>query len=334
MLLFGCSHHDKAVKTSKSETNTETNPPVKEVDKEETVTTFAPLNGLPVATVSEQRPVAVMVNNFHAARPQSGLSSADVVYELLAEGDITRFLAIFQSNIPEKIGPVRSARDYYIDLANGYHALFICHGNSPKAKEMMDAGVIDSINGLVYDGTLFKRDNTRKAPHNSYILREGIEKGVVKKHYSYKEQVTPLDFSHEALKFDMSWEKKSEVFIKYSYNPDNNVTYKYIEANKQFQRIQNGVVATDRLNGKQLQIKNILVLEAGTKVIDNHGRRSVDLKSGGKGYIFIEGMTKSIVWKNVNGRIIPFDSAGNEIELSPGQTWINFVPSLKSVTLK
>jgi Protein of unknown function (DUF3048) N-terminal domain/Protein of unknown function (DUF3048) C-terminal domain len=333
MLLVGCIQQEKTIKPNKNEENTGSkNEQV--IDKEEIDTIFAPLNGLPISQVSEQRPVAVMVNNFHLARPQSGLSNADIVYEVLAEGDITRFLAIFQSNIPDKIGPVRSARDYYIELANGYHALFICHGNSPEAKQMMDAGVIDSINGLIYDGTLFKRDKSRKAPHNSYILKEGIEKGVEKRNYSYTEKVTPLAFIQEPLSFDPSWKNISEVFIKYSYNPDNNVTYKYNATNKNFQRIQDGIVAKDALNNKDLQIKNILIIESTHKVIDDYGRRSVDLENGGKGYYIVDGMLKDIQWNNIDGRIIPYTLDGTEIKLAPGQTWINFVPELDKVTVK
>ncbi|MES9682897.1 lipoprotein YerB [Bacillus sp. AFS001701] len=332
MLLVGCKHGEKSVKTVKNDDKNPSNEHV--IDKGEIDTVYAPLSGLPISQASEQRPVAVMVNNYYLARPQSGLSNADVVYEILAEGDITRFLAIFQSNIPEKIGPVRSARDYYINLANGYHALFICHGNSPKAKQMMDSGMIDALNGLIYDGTLFKRDKTRKAPHNSYILKEGIEKGVVQRHYSYSEKVTPLDFTQKDLVFDNSWKNAGEVFIKYSHDARNNVTYKYSNSTKQFQRVQNGIVAKDALNGKELQIKNILVVEATHKIIDSYGRRSIDIEHGGKGYYIVDGKYMNIQWRNVDGRIIPFTLDGTEIKLSPGQTWINFVPFLKDVTIK
>ena len=90
------------------------------------------------STEIEGRAVAVMINNHPAARPQSGLHKADIVYELLAEGDVTRFLAIFQSEQPDNIGPVRSARSYYIELAKGYDSLYIAHGNSPDAKKMLE----------------------------------------------------------------------------------------------------------------------------------------------------------------------------------------------------
>jgi hypothetical protein len=329
LVFVGCSHGNQKVVSKPVEKEVSQKP-----NDDKSVQAYAPLNGEPVNAVSNQRPVAVMVNNHHLARPQSGLSKADVVYELLAEGDITRLLAIFQNNLPERIGPVRSAREYYIKLANGYHALYICHGNSPQAKAMLDSGEIDALNGLIYDGTLFKRDHSRRAPHNSYIYKEGIEKGVVKKHYSFSENVLPLLFLHQAINYDSTWEKVGQVFIKYSNDPYNNVTYKYNDSKKQFQRIQKGIIATDAETKKELEIKNILIVEATHKIIDSHGHRSIDLQSGGNGYFVTEGMMKKIHWKNVNGRILPFDMEGNEVDFLPGQTWINVVPALKNVTLK
>ncbi len=91
------------------------------------------------------RAVAVMINNHPKARPQSGLNKADIVYEILAEGDITRFLAVFQSEKPANIGPIRSARDYYIELAKGFNALYIAHGYSPEAKKMLEQGYVDNL---------------------------------------------------------------------------------------------------------------------------------------------------------------------------------------------
>ncbi|MHC8520306.1 DUF3048 N-terminal domain-containing protein [Rossellomorea sp. H39__3] len=137
----------------------------------------SPLTG-EVQDEGDGRSIAVMINNHPKARPQSGLSKADIVYEILAEGNITRFLAIFQSERPENVGPVRSARDYYISLAKGYDSLFIAHGYSPDAKKILQGGSVDNLNGISYDGTLFKRASSRKAPHNSYITFENIKKGA------------------------------------------------------------------------------------------------------------------------------------------------------------
>lgn len=116
----------------------------------------APLTGLKTEQkLAERRPIAVAVNNHPKARPQSGLSKADVVIEALAEGRITRFLAIFQSEMPETVGPVRSAREYFVTLSSGFNSIFVHHGWSPGAKKQLESGAYDYINGLDFDGSLF-----------------------------------------------------------------------------------------------------------------------------------------------------------------------------------
>ena len=153
-----------------------------------------------------------MINNHPAARPQSGLNKADIVYELLAEGDVTRFLAIFQSEQPDNVGPVRSARSYYIELAKGFDSLYIAHGNSPDAKEMLDSGYIDDLNGLYYDGTLFKRASFRKAPHNSYITYDNILKGANQKGYEMEKAPSSLTFLTEDEVKELSGEEANHSF--------------------------------------------------------------------------------------------------------------------------
>src|SRR5699024_4457269 len=91
----------------------------------------------------EQRMIGVMVNNHPEARPQTGLSSVDIVFEILAEGRITRFLALFQSDLPEVVGPVRSAREYYFNLADGYGALYVYHGAADFVNDMIANQGID-----------------------------------------------------------------------------------------------------------------------------------------------------------------------------------------------
>ena len=99
-----------------------------------------PFTGEKVAEEPLLRPVLVTINNHPDARPQSGIAYADVVYEMLAEGDVTRFLALYQSEIPTNIGPIRSARSYFVDIAKGLDAFYIAHGYSPEAKSMLTRG--------------------------------------------------------------------------------------------------------------------------------------------------------------------------------------------------
>ena len=101
----------------------------------------APFTGVMSEEESLSRPVAVMINNHPLARPQSGLSQADIVYEFITEGNVTRLLAIFQSELPEQIGPVRSARDYFIHMAKGLDAFYVAHGYSPDALAAVKFGL-------------------------------------------------------------------------------------------------------------------------------------------------------------------------------------------------
>jgi len=137
------------------------------------------LTGLPLnEEYINRRPLAVIVNNIHVALPQSGITSADIIYEVLSEGDITRLIAIYQSYIPEKIGPVRSARDYFVDFAFNHDAIFIHHGASESGYSRIRGSQITVLDGMALEGSVFWRDRTypawagitgqRPTEHSSY----------------------------------------------------------------------------------------------------------------------------------------------------------------------
>ncbi|WP_233414640.1 DUF3048 domain-containing protein [Thermaerobacillus caldiproteolyticus] len=288
--------------------------------------TVFPLTGLPAVKSSDHRVIAVMVNNHPKARPQSGLQKADIVYEVLAEGDITRFLALYQSEFPEKVGPVRSARDYYIELSKGYDALYICHGWSPEAKAMLEAGGTDYLNGLFYDGTLFKRASFRKAPHNSYITFANIEKGAREKGYSLQEKVKPLPFFTD----EQKEEAAQQIEIAYSHRDYAHVQYKYIPDQKGYFRYSAGEQTVDYDTKAPIIVHNVFIVAAKHTIADKSGRRDIDLTSGGKGYLFQNGMVRQVEWKNIDGRILPYEN-GVPVGFVPGKTWINIVPELDIV---
>nr|WP_183254505.1 DUF3048 domain-containing protein [Anoxybacillus tepidamans] len=285
-----------------------------------------PLTGLPAETRTDHRVVAVMINNHPKARPQSGLQKADVVYEVLAEGDITRFLALYQSEFPEKVGPVRSARDYYIELSKGFDALYICHGWSPEAKSMLESGEADYLNGLFYDGTLFKRVSFRKAPHNSYITFANIEKGAKEKGYALQETVEPLPFFQN----ESTGESAQQVEISYSRQAYAQVQYKYVPEQNGYFRYSAGEQTIDYDTREPVLVQNLFVVAAKHIISDQYGRRDIDLKSGGNGYLFQNGTVRRVEWKNVNGRLLPYEN-GVPIGFVPGKTWINIVPQMDIV---
>ena len=303
-----------------------------EVEVEEEGPLF-PLTGTPVEEEIDTRAVAVMINNHPAARQQSGLSQADVVYEVLAEGDLTRFLAIFQSEKPANIGPIRSARDYYIDLAQGYDSLYIAHGYSPKAHQMLMNGVIDHLNGMQYDGSLFKRSSAKKAPHNSYTTFENIEKGAESNGYEMTTSPEPLPFLTKEEVNELSGDTAEQLTISYSSSSNSIVDYEYDHEAEKYKRFSGGELTEDIEAGAPVLLDNILIIETNHRVIDDEGRHDIDLTSGGNGYLIQRGVFREIEWKNVDGRILPYDGS-KALGFVPGKTWINIVPSNDIVEMK
>lgn len=284
-----------------------------------------PLTGIGLQTEPTNRAFAVVVNNFPKARPQSGLNQADIVYELLAEGDITRFLAVYQSEKPEIIGPVRSARAYYIDVAKGLDGIFIAHGYSVEAKKMLNSGYIDNLNGMVYDGTLFKRASFRKAPHNSYISYENMVKGAEKNGFKLEPAPKPFKFLTEKEVGNIEGRIALSAFVSYgtkTYSP----TYKYDPAIGKYKRYINGELMVDLETKQPVLLDNIFIPEMVHTPAGPGGLRHIDLKSGGKGYLLQKGKLIEVDWLNDHGRIIPIIN-GNEAGLVPGKTWVNIIPS-------
>ncbi|WP_455660392.1 DUF3048 domain-containing protein [Pradoshia sp.] len=322
VLLAGCKGN-KEPESVKEEGSTSTNN-----------SQVYPLTGLEAEEGDDHRAIAVMVNNHPKARPQSGLSKADVVYEVLAESNITRFLAIYQSEFPETFGPVRSARDYYIRLAKGYDSLFVFHGWSPEAKKLIESNYIDSLNGLNYDGTLFERASFRKAPHNSYITYDHVMKGAEEKGYDMNSGTPEYTFMTEEEAQELEGESYTKISVSYN-SPSFDVTYEYNEDSEMYSRYTAGVRTEDYGTNDPVELANILIIEAEHKVVDKKGRRDIDLESGGNAYLLQKGKLHKIQWESKDHRIIPVVD-GEEVKLVPGKTWINVMPIsglTQSVTL-
>lgn len=327
MLAAGCS--DKETEKSKSKPNDEKETETVAEEKTELPYQF-PLTGIGTEQKSDSRAVAVVVNNHPKARPQSGLDQADLVYEVLAEGGVTRFVAIFQSEHPESIGPVRSAREYFIELASGYDSFFIAHGYSPEAKEMLDRGEIDNINGMQYDGSLFKRASFRKAPHNSYISFENILKGAEKNGYEMaKAPAAGLFLSEDETK-QLEGVEAGDVMVSYG-SPAFDSIYQFDAEKGSYHRLADQEEMVDYDSKKPVLIDNLIVVQMDHRIIDSSGRREIDMQSGGKGYLFQKGKVNEIEWKNEAGRIVPYRD-GEKAGFVPGKTWVSIVPSIGDVS--
>ncbi|WP_163539183.1 DUF3048 domain-containing protein [Gracilibacillus sp. YIM 98692] len=286
-----------------------------------------PLTGLEAEEEATNRIVAVMVNNHPKARPQTGLSQADLVFEILAEGNITRLMAMYQSEMPDKVGPVRSARPYYFNLADDYNALYIYHGAAEFIDDMLINGAADFLNGAIYDNdkVLFERSADRVAPHNSYVLFDSVYPKAEGKGYD-------IDMEYEEMNFtqDAEVEGDDATNVQFSYG-SNSIQYQYQEASEQYIRFDGGTRTTELETGEDVTIDNIFILETYHQVVDSAGRREIDLSSGGDALLLQKGKVQHVQWERNNGRIIPTKD-GEPVPFVPGKTWVNVIPTSPGVS--
>lgn len=317
LLFAACSKKsdDTETSTPNDESNTE------KVEEQKLYT--YPFTGLKTDEEPNNRAIAVMVNNQKQARPQSGLHEADIVFEILAEGNITRLLALYQSTIPERVGPVRSAREYYFRLAEDYDAIYVYHGAADFVNDMIQQSGIDFLNGAHYDNdkVLFIRESFRVAPHNSYLLIQEAYNKAEAKGYEITANHTPLTFLDE----DDTVSGEAAPYAKITYFPNEPIVeYKYDETTETYLRYNDGTQTVDLETETPIQLNNVLIIETEHKVIDKQGRRAVDLKSGGYGYLLQQGKVQHVEWENQNGMIVPVKD-GKVVPLVPGKTWINVI---------
>jgi len=284
-----------------------------------------PLTGERTHDEVKDRIVAVMVNNHEHARPQSGLSKADIVFEILAEGDITRFLALFQSDMPDVVGPVRSAREYYFKLAKKYDALYVFHGAANFVSDMINQQDIDHLDGSVYDndGYLFKRESFRESPHNSYLQFDAVYKVAKDKgYYTTFDHNIDLPFTND----DITGEDVSHVEIAYvGKNPSHVVEYIYDEEHNVYMRYEDDEQTVDLETKEPLEMENVFIIETTHEVIDREGRRQIDLDTYGRAYLLQRGKLQEVEWQSIAGVIMPRKN-GRAVGFVPGKTWINVVP--------
>lgn len=287
----------------------------------------AHLTGLKVdPKVLQRRPVAVMVENTPAARPQSGLREADVIYEVMAEGGITRFLALYHSRDTQSVGPIRSARPYYIDRALEYDALYAHCGGSEDAKKYIKETKVADMDefGLGRKGNAFWRVKDRKAPHNLYgdtakIRSLGEQRG-------YKTLVEVPKFKFEEGLSSSEGTSAQKIYIDYP-TKYSKVSYEFDPEQDTYFRFNAGSAHKDNTTAKQLEARNIIVQYTNTKTIDSVGRLQIQMTGQGKALLFSGGKVLEGTWEKRSSRAwTKFrDLQGQEFMLQPGQTWIQVV---------
>lgn len=285
------------------------------------------INGVLVPEqLAKTRPIASVIENSPEARPQSGLTDADLVYETVAEGGITRFLAVFQSRSPKEIGPVRSARPYFNAIANTWGAALLHSGGSKQALSELSAGVHKNLYDIneFYFGKYFNRDKTRQAPHNLYTTREKINELLTEKDQTDWQAVSMWQF--ETIPTDQIAPEITTLTIPFSY-PLFEAKYEFDPTTNSYKRFVDNQPHTDRNNDLQISPTNVIVLLTDISPTGDE-LLTMDIRLSGRGpcYLFTAGKFKECRWEYSNAKHVYIDTDGNPLKLQPGQTWIEIFP--------
>lgn len=264
-------------------------------------------------------PRAVMVENHPDARPVSGLSRASLVIEAPVEGGITRFLAFFDATTTlAEVGPVRSARPYYVDWAEGWRASYFHVGGSPEALDKIRSLTKFTDVNEYFAGNSFWRDDRRYAPHNVYTDKARMDEIVSRKTASGTTSVAAWHFQDVA----SSTDRGAITSIKISYGGSFNVAWAYDAERGTYVRRSAGLLQKDR-DGSAVEAENIIVIKTEQQVLDAVGRLRVRTTGNGEAMAYRDGKKFILRWRRSAGEPMRFESSdGTEFIFTRGRTWI------------
>lgn len=314
--------------------------PVPIVHKKPVPTTVpSTLTGLPVDPSVNDRPVtAVMIENSIDARPQSGLDQAGVVFEALAEGGVTRFMALYQDTQPDYLGPVRSARPYYIEWLLGFDASYAHVGGSPDGLNDITTWNVKDLNQF-YNAGAYERISSRYAPHNVYTSIAQLNQLEAAKGYG-KSNYT--GFVRKAKEEPSKTPNATNINIDFS-GPYYDTHYDYDAATNTYKRSEDGAAHMElNKDGTQVQIAPkvvvAMIVSRQNGELDSSGAYYSDYAAIGSGQVLVfqDGIVTTGTWsKTSNTSQITFaDASGKPLALNPGQTWIAATPLASNVSYK
>lgn len=278
-----------------------------------------------------RRPYAIMIGNTSDALPQYGLAKADVIYEVPVEGSFTRLMALFQDlSTTERIGSIRSCRHYFVYFAREFDAIYAHYGHTVYAQPILDREDVHNISGM--DGSIesvaYYRDKSRKSPHNVFTTAEGLmaaseQKGyrtvydaAYQGHFQFASEDAPQLPANgsQALVVSPGYLVNKPWFV---YNEEDGLYYRY-----QFKKEH--IDGGEEEGNQQLKVKNILIQYCAWSNMDENGYLDIDTLGGGDGKYITNGRVMDVTWTKANedSPARYFDSAGNEILLNPGKTWV------------
>ena len=287
-----------------------------------------PLTGLPADEKSAVcRPVAVCIDNHHMALPQSGIEQASIYYEVLAEGNITRLVAIFHNFDAPKIGPVRSVRPYFLNFAMDYDAILVHHGGSPQGYDLIEKTGVADLDAMRLT-SVFWRDPARvnipgMSVHSSYTGEPQIRKAQEKYEFRpvIREGLNPgFSFYDEPTRPSGA----SATYVYVPFAPEYGAAFKYRDG--LYYKYMEDKPQVDAETGKQLSASNVIIQYAPIYIIpdDQAGRREADLLGEGKGLMITQGSLTPIRWNkpSLESPTRWYNADGGDLRFNKGKTWI------------
>jgi hypothetical protein len=266
------------------------------------------------------RPFAVMISSDAEARPLSGIGEADMVFEMpVVENGFTRMMAVYQCGKPKEIGSVRSARLDFVPLALGINAIYAHFGGEHTVLEELDDGVIDNVDGLKYDGTIYYRKKEIPRPHNAFTNMDLLTEISRERNYGLIDSFE--GYLH--IKKDESLGTNQPPAI---FNKPFEVIWKYSQSTNSYLRIRSGKPEIDKNTDKQVEAKNVVIMRTTWSPINKDYIRVKTIGSGAA-EVYQNGQKISGSWqkKDDKSKLYFYDQEGKEIKFVPGNIWVEIV---------
>ena len=292
------------------------------------------LTGMPFAEGADKtaRPIAVMINNLKIAHPQSGLTNADIIYEAVTEGGITRLMAVY-SDIEkiDKVGPVRSARDAFIEMMLPLNAIYVHIGSSTSATKMLDFYSYQDIDGI-YLGSLAFEQNPElaksKGPEHSWftnknLIKAGIERNNIATKNNFYPAFEFVEYGSDA----RLPEGGNASTVDFAYSSYANVSFSYDSATGKYLKNAFGVPHMDADTNTQLAFDNVIVMVTDVGIQAENGVLAEIDMSEGTGYYFFGGKYEEIKWSKGEPEepLMLYNTDGDVLKVNTGKSYVGIL---------
>ncbi len=276
---------------------------------------------------ADTRPLAVMMPSDPEARPLSGISQADIVFEMPVDpSGITRFMAVFQCEKPKEIGSIRSARNDFIPLAASLKTIYDHWGGEHGALEKLDKHVIDNIDALKYEGETYYRKKGVRQPHNGFTNIDLLTKKAQDLKYDLKNSFSGYPHQDKEPKKNLA---NLTDRVSVNYPGTHGVIWNYDSETNLYSRSRGGSLEVDKDNGQTVKAGVVIIMNT-TSSFFKEQYINVNVQGEGIAQIYQNGSVTSGKWKKdparLDSKLYFYDDSGKEIQFAPGKIWVEVFP--------